>query len=379
MRVLNVNHTLDPVTGGGTAERTFQMSRFLARSGVDCTVLTTAAGCATQLDIGPDRVKIVTLPLLWKRFFVPQVSWQRLQEIVSAADIVHLMGHWSVLNALVYKVVRRLHKPYVVCPAGALPIYGRSKALKHIYNTLIGVRLVHDASACVAITEDETAHFTKHGADSSKVYVIPNGVDAKDFVHADPAGFRAKFNLDAHPFVLFMGRLNSIKGPDLLLQAFFDAQGTYPDLHLVFAGPDGGMLEKLQQAAHANGVAKRVHFLGYVSREDKASAYGAALLLAIPSRQEAMSIVALEAGISGTPVLLTDQCGFDAVSDHGGCVVTATADGIGKGLAEMLATPATLKERGELLREFVNQQHRWESVVRSYIELFERLTRNRAV
>ena len=51
MKVLNVNMSLDPATGGGTAERTFQISKFLAKVGIECTVLT------TDLGLTPERIK----------------------------------------------------------------------------------------------------------------------------------------------------------------------------------------------------------------------------------------------------------------------------------------------------------------------------------
>ena len=375
MRVLNVNSSLGLKTGGGTAERTFQMSRFLAKQGgVQCTVLT--------LDIELDARRIealapatlVALPCCWKRFYVPRGGWGEIRRLVDEADVIHLMGHWSVLNLLVYLAARRGNKPYAVCPAGALPIFGRSATLKRIYNFIAGFAMIRNAAAWVAVTAAEFPHFEDYGVPRSRVAVIPNGVAEEDFPPTDRKAFLDRHRLPDVPLILFMGRLNPIKGPDLLLRAFCEAKDAFPDVHLVFAGPDGGMLETLKQIAHAGGAAKRVHFLGYIAGRDKASAYHAAALLVIPSRQEAMSIVALEAGISGTPVLLTDQCGFDVIAERGGSVVLASADGIKSGLIEMLSAPANLKARGELLRDFVRTQYLWESVVQSYLVLYERMT-----
>ncbi|MDB5825052.1 MAG: putative glycosyl transferase, group 1 family protein, partial [Herminiimonas sp.] len=163
MHVLNVNHTLDPVTGGGTAERTIKMSQFLARAGVTCKVLAGSAGFDAARFPPQEKLRFVTVPLLSKRFFIPLISGARLRRLVDEADVIHLMGHWSLLNALVYRAARRLGKPYVVCPAGALPIYGRSRLFKRLYNLIVGNKLIRNASAKIAITEAERDHFRSYG------------------------------------------------------------------------------------------------------------------------------------------------------------------------------------------------------------------------
>jgi len=97
-----------------------------------------------------------------------------------------------------------------------------------------------------------------------------------------------------------------------------------------------------------------VHFAGYLGGEGKSRAYRAASLLAIPSRQEAMSIVVLEAGIMGTPVLLTDQYGLDEVERlGGGKVVNATVEGVQNGLLEILKNPEKLTIMGGNLKNYV--------------------------
>ena len=69
------------------------------------------------------------------------------------------------------------------------------------------------------------------------VHVMPNGVAIEEFEEADVSDFRRNHGLADAPFVLFMGRLNEIKGPDLLLEAFARIHRGMPRHHLVFAGP----------------------------------------------------------------------------------------------------------------------------------------------
>jgi glycosyltransferase involved in cell wall biosynthesis len=133
------------------------------------------------------------------------------------------------------------------------------------------------------------------------------------------------------------------------------------------------MCQTLQRTEHNAGVADRVHFTGYLGGDDKSSAYRAAMLLAIPSRQEAMSIVVLEAGVTDTAVLLTNECGFNVASQFGGAVVSATIDGIRQGLTEMLADQESLRLRGKLLGDFVRARFSWTSIVHTYMGLYEQL------
>jgi glycosyltransferase involved in cell wall biosynthesis len=371
MRVLNVNTSLDLKTGGGTAERTFQMSRFLARQGVQCTVLTLDIGLDTHRIAALELATIVAVPYLWKRFYVPLISRQTIRKLVNEADIIHLMGHWSILNALVYLAVRRAGKPYAICPAGALPLFGRSGWLKRCYNLIVGNAIVRNASIWIAVTAGEFPHFESYGIPPSRVVVIPNGVCEEDFPVTDTKAFLLRRGLPDAPVILFMGRLNPIKGPDLLLQAFIQICDRLPNYHLAFVGPDGGMLSALTEMAEMSGLAERVHFLGYVDGVDKSSAYRLARLLVVPSRQEAMSIVAVEAGICGTPVLLTDQCGFSEIRALDARLeVSASASGIAAGLIGLLADPAVLEQVAPAWKSFVESRYAWDAIVPHYLKLY---------
>jgi len=374
MRVLNVNSSIDLKSGGGTAERTHQMSRALALEGVICTILT--------LDIGLDVARIesvrpaavVTLACLWRRFYLPMGGVRTISQLVKDADVVHLMGHWSVLNALVYVAILHVGKPYAVCPAGALPLFGRSALLKRVYNFFVGKAIIRNASAWIAVTSSEFPHFESYGIASSKITVISNGVNKVDFSSVGNPTFLASSSLPNAPYILFMGRLNQIKGPDLLLEAFALVSDRLPDLHLVFAGPDGGMLEELSVRREQYGLTHRVHFLGHVDGEVKVGAFRFARMLVVPSRQEAMSIVALEAGICGTPVLLTDQCGFDEIAAvDPRLVVPATSEGLAAGLLNLLEIAGDLEQIRKRIKAFVQSKYAWTMVVTQYTDLYRRL------
>ena len=370
--------SLDPVTGGGSAERTLQISRALNRAGHLCTILTTDTGLSPAYlqQCRKWGLSVVALPSLWKRFYLPKPSQDLIERLVAGADVVNLMNHWTLINALVYRSVTKLAKPYTVCPAGALPIFGRSKVLKNLYNHLIGREIILHADGCIAISSNEIDHFKSYCVLPGKVSVIPNGVNSDDFPESNGKKFRVRYGLGEVPVILFLGRLNIIKGPDMLLEAFcrYSQDERMRAYHLVFAGPDGGMLNELRRMVEASDVKDRVHFTGHIGGSEKSDAYRAADFLVIPSRQEAMSIVVLEAGITGTPVLITDQCGFDDVDAiSGGMVVAASIEELQEGLLTMIGNPDKLKIMGENLLKFTREHFLWDHIMNRYLELFSRI------
>lgn len=201
--------------------------------------------------------------------------------------------------------------------------------------------------------------------------MIPNAISVPLLPPKDEIGFRKQFGLKDRPFILFMGRLNLIKGPDLLLHAFCQLTESFPEIDLVFAGPDSGMLAELQSIVSKTKTEDRVHFLGYLDREEKYQAYQAATLLAIPSRQEAMSMVVLEAGIVGKASIFTDQCGLDELARTcSGWMVSPSIEGLKRGLMDILSSPAQIPVVSDNVKETIMMQFSWQATIPKYKQMY---------
>ena len=361
--VLTIVAVVAPREGGGNAERAVQLTRAFARLGLRSTLLTLAIGDWQARIAQVDAGRVIAVPCLMTRFQIPSLRWSMLRKLVREADIIHMVGYWSLLQVLIAFIAYIENVPWVICPAGALPMFGRSKFFKHLFNAFFGYRLVRRAAGWIAITRDEVADFVDYGVHADNVEIIPNGVDADGLPVTTGLNFRAQFGLPAQPFILFMGRLNPIKGPDLLLEAFITITDNYADVHLVFAGPDGGMQDGLTARAQKAGVRERVHFIGFVSGANKSQAYREAMILAVPSRSEAMSIVAVEAGLCGTPILMTDRCGLhelDEVDKH--LTVPATAQGLAFGLNYAFTDQQRLAVKGQQWQAIVLERFLWKNI-----------------
>ncbi len=376
MKILHVIENMDEQTGGGATERTRQLSIHFAKLGHDVTILTTSYNLTkSQKDkLAVANIETIDLPLLYDRFYIPYPFFWQVSKLIKEAEIIHIANHWTIIGLMTYFFARLYKKEYTVSPLGSLPIYGRSRYLKLIYNFLFGKRIIQNAAFSIVATLNETSAFINLGINKSKIIHIPNGINEEDYKLQGDKEFRTNLGLNDSPFILFMGRLNHIKGPDLLLGAFNKVKEIFPDLQLVYIGPDEGLLNPLEDYVASKSLKDRVHFLGFISREDKSRLINECYFLTVPSRQEAMSIVVLEAGVAGKPALITDQCGFDELGEvNGGLIVPASIDGLSEGIERMMNCGQEISKLGENLHTLVTKDYLWSSAAQKHISVFEGL------
>jgi glycosyltransferase involved in cell wall biosynthesis len=347
--------SLDPELGGGTAERTRKLALHLRALGVDCRVLTMQGGALAD-ELIAASIPVHVTGLVRIRFQVPFLNPFRLCQLVRDADVIHVLGYWNLLSVATCAIATSMGRPYLLSAAGEFA--APPTPSKAAFHALLGKRMIRNAASIVAITELERAQIESELKGSSmRLVVIPNGVDAVD------EQIERDERFPQGPFVLFLGRLAHVKGPDLLLDAFAGIAPAFPNVKLVFAGPDFGMRQGLEQQIQKLGLGDRVVFTGFLDERARRAGYRRATLLAVPSRSEAMSLVALEAGAAGTPVLLTDQCGFDDVTVvDGGRVVPATVEGLQAGLREMLSAQDVLPAMGNRLHALVIEKFAWPAI-----------------
>lgn len=166
-------------------------------------------------------------------------------------------------------------------------------------------QVVDAADRLIVNTEDEARQLVSlHHADPSRIDVAYPGVDLATFTPGDKAEARAALGLSLdEQVVAFIGRIQPLKAPDVLLRA----AAKLPDVRVVVAGgPSGSGLavpDGLVSLADELGITDRVTFLPPQSREQLVNVYRAADLVAVPSYSESFGLVAVEAQACGTPVV----------------------------------------------------------------------------
>ncbi|ODR11335.1 D-inositol-3-phosphate glycosyltransferase [Mycobacterium shimoidei] len=166
-------------------------------------------------------------------------------------------------------------------------------------------QVVDEADRLIVNTEDEAAQLVSlHQADPARIDVAHPGVDLDVFRPGDRRAARAALNLplDEH-VVAFVGRIQPLKAPDILLRAAAKLQRVRI---VVAGGPSGSGLaapDGLVRLAEELGITGRVTFLPPQSRTDLARLFQAADVVAVPSYSESFGLVAVEAQACGTPVV----------------------------------------------------------------------------
>jgi D-inositol-3-phosphate glycosyltransferase len=170
-------------------------------------------------------------------------------------------------------------------------------------------QVVDEADRLIVNTEDEARQLISlHHADPERIDVVHPGVDLQVFTPGDKSAARKALGLGAdEQVVAFVGRIQPLKAPDILLRAAAKLINRYPRLRVVVAGgPSGSGLQTpdtLVRLAVELGISSRVTFLPPLTRSELVTLFRAADLAAVPSHSESFGLVAIEAQACGTPVV----------------------------------------------------------------------------
>ncbi len=207
--------------------------------------------------------------------------------------------------------------------------------------------------AILASVEDERVQLGRlYGAEPERVEVVPPGVDHELFSPGDRAAARGALGLGPGPVLLFVGRIQPLKGADVAIETAARLGGD--TVLLVVGGPSGpeGEAEcrRLAALAEARSVSDRVRFVSPQPHGRLAAYYRAADICLVPSRTESFGLVALEAAACGTPVVAAAVGGLQTLVDDGvsGFLVAGRdADAFARRAAELLADPRRAAQMGQ--------------------------------
>jgi D-inositol-3-phosphate glycosyltransferase len=241
------------------------------------------------------------------------------------------------------------------------------------------------ADQLVAATPTERAQMAwLYGAPKERVTVIPCGVDGRLFYPRPQAEAQARLDLPAGRLLLFVGRIERLKGIDTLLEAtaHLVAEGGHDDLRVLIVGgdiesnrADNPELRRLQTLTEELGLTDRVEFLGSQSQAELPHYYAAADVTVMPSHYESFGMVALESMACGTPVIASRVGGLAALVKDGetGFLVPAEAPIELANRIRILLADEGLRRRLGAGAAADARQYRWTHIAGRVTEVYNRL------
>lgn len=369
MRVLHFYKTSFPDTMGGVEQVINQIARGAKKFNVDTDVLSlTRARVPDTIELDGYLAHRTRLDLQIASTGLSASAFWRFSQLAKQADVIHYHFPWPFMDVVHFAT--RVKKPTVVTYHSDII---KQKNLLKLYcplksKFLASVDRIVATSPNYLITSDVLAKF------SSKVSVIPIGLDKSTYPDSDEARlqyWRGKFG---PKFFLFVGVLRYYKGLHILVQA---AQGIDYPIVIVGAGP---IEAELKTQATKLGL-RNIYFMGQLPDEDKIALLTLCYGVLFPShlRSEAFGISLLEGAMHGKP-MISSEIGtgttFINIANETGLVVPPSDPAaLQRAMRYLWEHPEQSAEMGKCAEERYWKHFTAEQMVKSYVELYGELLR----
>ncbi len=409
---LHTSPLAQPGTGDGGGMNVYvrELSSALARAGVICDVYTRAWSddLAPTLDIEPGfRVHHVPAgppaPLAKEALLdvVDEFADGVLKSMTSAGtlgadddvpfDAVHanywlsgIAGH-AIKHQLNLPLVSTFHTlDRVKAEASPEEVEAHSSHARAEAEAAI----IRCSDTVLASCSVEAAQITDlYGAEPSRIRIVAPGVDHAFFGPGDRAQARRALDLpDRGPLLLFVGRIQPLKGVGVAVATLASIARDRPDASLVVVGGPSGPhgdeeVDRITRLVDALGLSDQVLFVPPRPHELLSTYYRAADVCLVPSRSESFGLVALESAACGTPVVASDVGGLRSLVDHGRTgylVEEPDPEAYAAWVRQILAEPL-LAERlstGSVLRA---RRYTWARAAHLLVDIYADLTAGRLV
>ena len=216
-----------------------------------------------------------------------------IKKTLNNFDIIHSREWRGVPNFYIWYYAKKYGVPYILQAHGSTPLTYRNQVdsltfPKFVYDKIIGKKIVKDASKVIALNKKEFNQYLAAGVDVRKIGMIPNGINFSEFEDLPVKGkFRERYGINQNQkIILFLGRLNKIKGIEILIKSFKTVLNDLTNVKLIISGPDDGMLFSLQNLVKNLKIGDKVIFTGPLYSNEKIMAYLDSDIYVLPSLYE---------------------------------------------------------------------------------------------
>jgi len=361
---------------GGTEKAVYELGRQLVRKGCYVTVVTLNTDRAEEHS-QVEGINIYRLPavpvtnLLGAQLTLSPAAPFRVTRIVERVrpDIVHAHNLYFQLTMIAPLIKRLIHVPLVTTLHLPKMMYNRFllDSLISIYQRVVGDLIIRSSDRLIAVGQSVMKHaIADLGASSSKIAIIPNGVDTTVYLPSDPKG--------KDIIVTFIGRLIGNKGPHFLVEAASDVLKDFPEVRFYIIG-DGPLKDELIKKVTFLKMKDRFHFFGSVP--DVLPFLRETTVFVRPSLTEGMSLTVLEAMACGLPVVVSNVEGNAEIVENrvnGYLVTPANSKALAEAIIFLLSNPGSASAIGKNARKTAERFYDWERIAEQTLKVYASLT-----
>ncbi|AEB07231.1 glycosyl transferase group 1 [Coriobacterium glomerans PW2] len=365
---------------GGIETYTEKLSNTMADMGNEVVIVTNNLFNSTPIERN-GSIEIVRLPcfsFLSGRYPIPNrnAEYKRLINHIerqSFSGIVINARFYLHTLAGVHFAENQNSLPVIIDHGSAYLSFGNSMIdpIVRLYENAITRHLTRHPAAYYGVSDrsvDWLSHFgiTARGT-------IPYAIDVENYQHsASKRNFRQELGVsDSDVLVVFTGRLESIKGIQIILEVADRLRDQAFHCYFTFAG-EGSLIAEIKRAAVAN---PKVSALGRLDNADVAALMRDADLLLLPSRSEGFGASMIEAGAMGTPIMATDVgvASELVINGSGGWIINRNdIQGVVNKISSISADKCLLAEKGSDLQRYIKANFTWKSTAKALIEACEK-------
>ncbi len=375
MKILMLTWEYPPRVVGGIARVVNDLSKRLIKDGHEVTVVTYREGNVPyyELDKGVNVYRVDNF-MINANNFIDWIMQLNFNMVAKASEIIRKEGRFDVIHAhdwLVAYAAKTLKQSFDIPLVSTIHATeaGRNSGIRDQQQKYINDTewmLTYESTEVIVNSNYMKGDLQRlFGLPFEKINVVPNGVNLLNYSGIErDYEFRRRYAMDNEKIILFMGRLVYEKGVQHLIAAMPKILQGYHDSKLIIAGK-GGMIDELRAEANALGLGDKVYFAGYINGKDVGKLYKCADVAVFPSTYEPFGIVALEAMLAETPVVVSDIGGLNEIVQHrenGMKCYAGNANSIADSILELLYNPGLCASVVKKAKSKVRNEYNWNKI-----------------